>query len=107
MTAPTGQDVARFLGRPTDYKTLSLADDHLQVVTSFVWAYVRGNGFTEDRVPNEDISSVIITATARLVSNPEQAQRIQVADHSETPAVLNGFTLPELAVLHMYRRRTA
>ena len=37
--------------------------------------------------------------------NPDQARRIQVDDFSQTFATLDGFTLPELAVLNMYRKR--
>lgn len=99
-------DVAAFLGRGQDTTVLALAEAHLPLVTTFVRAYVRGNGFTLTE-PNDDLAAVITTATARLVVNPEQAQRVQVADYAETPAILNGFTLPELAVLHLYRRRTA
>lgn len=108
MTFPvTAQKVADFLGRGDDTNVVALAEEHLPVVTAFVQAYTRGGGFTESGDPNGPLSAVIMTATARLVPNPEQAKRIQVADYSETPAILDGFTLPELAILHLYRRRTA
>ncbi|MBD7980034.1 MULTISPECIES: hypothetical protein [Oerskovia] len=104
--AVTAAQVAAILGRGDDSETVALAGAHLPLVTVFVKAYVRGNGFTADE-PNADLSAVITTATARLVVNPEQVKRYQTADYAETPAVLDGFTLPELAVLHLYRRRTA
>lgn len=100
----TGQDVAKFLGRGDDTELASLAILHLPVVTAFVRAYVRGNGFT-DGEPNKDLEQVIKTATSRLVVNPQQARRIQIDDFSQTFATLDGFTLPELAVLNLYRRR--
>ena len=105
---PLAEDVAAFLGRGDDTSVVALAGAHLPIVTAFVRAYTRGQGFDPlTGEPGEDVAAVITTATARLVVNPEQAQRVQVADYAETPAVLNGFTLPELAVLHLYRRRTA
>jgi len=42
---------------------------------------------------------VIITATARLVVNPAQVSRESMDGYSAVGS-LNGFTLPELAVLH-------
>lgn len=107
MSSPYPEDVADFLGRGGDPKVVSLAGTHLPIVTAFVRAYTRGNGFDPALGPNDDLAAVIVSATARLVTNPEQSQRVQVADYAESPAVLNGFTLPELAVLHRYRRRTA
>lgn len=106
MSYPTPLDVAAFLGRGEDTSVLALAQAHLPIVTAFVRAYTRGGGFTFAE-PSDDLAAVIVTATARLSVNPEQAQRVTVADYAETPAVLNGFTLPELAVLHQYRRRAS
>lgn len=103
----TPEQVAAFLGRPDDVDLVELAGAHLPIVTAFVRAYTRGNGFTEDGFGNADIRAVIVSATARLTSNPDQVKRVQVADYDESPAILNGFTLPELAILHLYRRRTA
>ncbi|WP_402371401.1 hypothetical protein [Isoptericola rhizosphaerae] len=106
MAAPTAETVAAYLGRGDDAQTVTLAGAHLPIVTAFVRAYVRDNGFT-DGIPGDDLAAVITTATARLTTNPEQVKRYQTADYAETPAVLDGFTLPELAILHLYRRRTA
>jgi len=107
MTAPTAQTVADYLGRGDESGLVTLAGVHLPIVTAFVRAYVRGNGFDEAGAPGDDLAAVIVSATARLTVNPEQASRRGLDDYSESPAVLNGFTLPELAVLHLYRRRTA
>jgi len=106
MPTPTAEAVAGYLGKADEVAIVSLAQQHLPIVTAFVRAYVRGNGF-EGGLPNEDLGAVIISACARLTSNPEQARQYSTADYSESPAVLNGFTLPELAILHLYRRRTA
>lgn len=102
--AVTADDVVRYLGREGDQQALSLAGEHVRVVTTFVRAYVRKNGFTEGQ-PNEDLADVIVSATARLVVNPEQAKRVAVDDFSQTFTTLDGFTLPELAVLNLYRKR--
>jgi len=102
------EDVAAFLGRGQESTFLALAEQHLPIVTAFVRAYTRGNGF--DQVtgdPVDDVAAVITTATARLVSNPTNRGPSAVGAFSETPGVFNGFTLPELAVLHLYRKRTA
>lgn len=98
----TPETIARYLGKPG---AVALATEHLPIVKAFVQAYTRDKGFTPEGEPNSGLAAVIVSATARLVSNPEQAARYQVADVSETPAVFNGFTIPELAVLHRYRKR--
>ena len=106
MVMVTGEDVAAFLGRGDDAEVVSLAQAHLPVVTAFIHAYTRGHGFV-DGSPEPGIEAVLTAATARLTSNPSQSRQVQVADVMESPAILNGFTLPELAILHLYRRRTA
>lgn len=100
-------NVAAFLGRPGDVETIALATVHVGIVTGYVYGYTRGRGFTESGVPKPDLSGVITAATARLTSNPEQVSYYATGDYSERPAVLAGWTLPELAVLHRYRRRYA
>ena len=83
----------------------------VEITTVFVKAYVRGNGFYEDGEPNDDLAAVITSAAARLSANPTLNRQIsQTAGpftQNASPGVLYGFTLPELAVLHLYRRRTA
>lgn len=99
------QDIADFLGRGDDTELIALAEQHLPIVTAFVRAYVRGKGFDPVEGPNADLEAVIKTATSRLVVNPQQAKRIQIDDFSQTFTTLDGFTLPELAILNLYRRR--
>lgn len=101
----TGQDVADFLGRGDDPALVALAADHVALVAQFVRAYTRGNGFVAG-VPSADLDAVIVTATARLVTNPAQLEREQ-ADAYSAVGSFAGWTLPEQAVLHLYRRRTA
>ncbi len=103
---PTGYDVAAFLGQRENMSTVVLAEEHLPVVVAFVHAYTRGQGFT-DGEPGNDLRHVIVSACARLTDNPQLAREESIGDFSITRTVFNGWTLPELAVLHRYRRRVA
>ena len=79
------------------------------IVLEFVRGYTRGHGFeseNEGRGIPADLRAVIVSALSRLVQNPEQVSYYQAADYSERPQVLNGYTLPELAILRRYRRMT-
>lgn len=105
--APVAAKVAAYLGKGDDPRTVALAEQSLPIVLAFTRAYTRGNGFDAFGVPSSDLAAVVITATARLVTNPEQSERVTVGDYSESFATFAGWTLPELAVLHLYRRRTA
>ena len=103
----TAQDVANFLGQSDRDGTVLLAGERLPLVTTFIRAYVRGNGFTADgATPNADLDAVIVSVTARMVSNPDRATSSVAGPFTVTygPTV-DGFTLLELAVLHMYRKR--
>lgn len=108
MAAPTALDVALFLGRDGDTKVLVLAGEHLPVVTEFVRAYTRDRGFDPDTgEPAPDVAAVIVSAAARLVENPANVTASAIGPFSERPGTLEGWTLPELAVLHRHRRRVA
>ena len=100
----TAQQVAAFLGRAGDPTVVAQAEAHLPIVRTFVAAYVRDVGFLNG-LENDALAAVIVSAAARLVSNPTQARQYAAGDYSESPGLLNGWTLPELAVLHRYRRR--
>lgn len=102
MPAVTGETVAAFLGEGTDTTLVALAEQHAAIVTAMARAYTRGNGFTGAE-PNDEITAVITTATARLVANPEQ-----INTTTGSVAVAGGFsgwTLAELFVLNRYRRK--
>ena len=107
MATVLAADVAKFLGKGDDTKIVALAAEHLPIVTAFVRAYVRGNGFTTLGDPAQDLAYVIVSACARLTYNPEMSTRYQASDYSEALATLNGFTLPELFILNSYRKRAA
>ncbi len=71
-----------------------------------VRAYTRGNGFDVYGEPDYDLEAVIVTATARLVTNPGQIAQDQTAG-PYTQSLRGGFTgwtLAELAILNRYRR---
>ncbi len=101
---PTADDVAAFLGRPGDVALVDLAYTHLRSVTAMVRAYTRGRGFTGTE-PADDLGEVIVSATARTVANPSSTTEQTAGPFSSKPAVFDGWTLPELAVLHRYRKR--
>lgn len=99
-------DVAAFLGRSGDAATVDLATQHLPVVTAMVKAYVRSNGFDELGEPADDLALIIVSSCARLVANPTHEVMAQIDDAVIRHGVFNGWTLPELAVLHRYRKRS-
>lgn len=99
-----GYKVATFLGRRVDMK---LQEEHVPLVMAFARAYTRGRGFSADGTTVEDdLAAVVISATARLTTNPAQLEREHAGEYIAVGSFA-GWTLPELAVLHRYRRRTA
>ena len=98
----TGQDVADFLGQGDDQSVVALAGQHLQIIKAMAQAYTRGNGFDEGH-PNDEIAAVLVTATARLMANPDQTMykvgSVSYQSH------FRGWTLAETFVLNRYRSR--
>jgi hypothetical protein len=89
---------------PTVTVDTGQATSVLAVVTSMASAYTRGVGFTEG-VPNSDISAVILTAAARLISHAQQVQSWEVfgpatASFAASPVT---WSTAELLVLNRYR----
>jgi hypothetical protein len=104
MATPTAQNVADFLGQGDDTQLVALAGEHLPIVTAMVERYVRGRGFTNGE-PDDPIAAVIVSSTARLVNNPSGTEYQATGPFQIRPGVFNGWTLPELAILHSYRAR--
>lgn len=100
--AVAGQDVADFLGQGTDTALVALAGEVVPVITAMVSAYTRGRGF-EAGNPNDELTAVITTASARMVANPEQLPTR--VGSVEIRAGLQGFSLAETFVLNRYRKR--
>ena len=81
-------------------------DTIVPLITTMARSYTRGQGVDGDE-PNDEISAVITTASARLAANPKQIGT------SSTPGpfsedIRGGFTgwpLAELFVLNRYRVR--
>lgn len=102
----TGIQVAEFLGKPGDEHLAALAAEHVGIVSAMAQAYTRGRGFV-DGEPKEDVAAVIVTATARMVSNPEQ-NNVSTSAGPFTRSVGKGFVgwnLAETMVLNRYRSR--
>lgn len=103
VVAPTPADVAAFMGWPTDDDLIA---PHLSSVTTFVRSFIGGRTFIGGQCA-EDVAAVIVAATARSVSNPTHAVRVEVGSYNEVPTSFTGFTLVERSVLNRYRLRTA
>lgn len=93
--------VARLLNCDADDPALVEA---VEVMTALARVHTRGRGFHGDDHPMADVAAVIVTASARLHSNPEQVDS-GVAE-VWTRGGFVGFSLPELLVLNA-RRGTA
>ncbi|MGB6243681.1 hypothetical protein [Gordonia sp. (in: high G+C Gram-positive bacteria)] len=101
----TGAAVAAFLGQGDDTQLVALAGQHATIVTAMAQAYTRGQGFTGG-VPADDLAAVITTATARLVTNPEQTEDLAIGSY-RTKGGFQGWTLAELFVLNRYRKKAS
>jgi len=101
---PIGLDVAAFLGQGGDATLVALADEHLPIITAMVRSYTRDRGFTGTS-PADDIRAVIVCATARMLTNPEQTR--SVVGSVQTFEGFTGWSLAETCVLNRYRRRAA
>ncbi|WP_078111762.1 hypothetical protein [Gordonia sp. IITR100] len=108
MPPVTGGTVAAFLGEGNDTALIALAEQHAAIVTAMARSYTRGAGF-DGTTPADDIAAVITTATARLVTHPDQVpSKTQTAGPmsvAENGAGFTGWTLAELYVLNRYRKK--
>ena len=100
--AVAGQDVADFLGQGSDTALVAVPEEVVPVITAMVAAYTRGRGF-DLGVPNDELTAVITTASARMVANPEQLPTR--VGSVEIRAGFQGFSLAETFVLNRYRKR--
>ncbi len=96
----TGEDVG-------DEDAKARAQQALAIAEALVKAYTRGNGFDSFGEPTDDVEAVILWTAARIFANPTGARREELGGYVMTPGSFQGWTLPELAILHSYRRRTA
>src|SRR5699024_8578662 len=59
---------------------LAMAEGHLATVLEYVKGYTRGRGF-HGYVPERPLQAVIVAATGRLVTNPEQVTYYSTGDY--------------------------
>ena len=122
--------VLLLLGLGDDPAAKDQAKSAAYLVAELVRSYTRGEGFDADGVPAEDLQCVMITATARLVTNPAQSTSESesypllrffgnaevLADEKAGGAVgamlshaysggFAGWSEVEKAILHRYRKR--
>ncbi|BCO71430.1 hypothetical protein [Mycobacterium intracellulare] len=103
MAAPQVSDLAALTGTAISQEQGAAV---LTIITAMASAYTRGQGFTAG-VPNDEIRAVILTASARLVSNATGLTYSETEGPSaiEYSSAFSGWTLGELFVLNRYRRR--
>lgn len=111
MTRPTPQDLAEFVNSPRagppGEQLIAAAGQMIPIVEAFARSYTRGKGFLPDGSPGEDIGAVILTASARLIINPEQWVRDESGEVSTVATPFVSWTLIETFVLNRYRKRAA
>lgn len=100
---PTAQEVADFLGQGDDTTVVAMAEEALPIIKAMAHAYTRGCGFDSAGKMTDGIRAVVITATARLMANPDQVQ--YRAGEVSYQSMFNGWTLAEQFVLNRYRKR--
>lgn len=104
MAAPTASDLGAFIGQDVNAEQAAAV---IEIVTAKAKAYMRGRGWGTDGEPYRDVRAVILTASARLLTDPSQI----TAQHTMGPfsvSYRNGFdswTVSELYVLNRYRER--
>lgn len=109
VEVPTGGDVLGHLGWAEEGTLTAQADQHAQQIALMARSYTRGQGWRSDGYGGllvaEDIATVIVSATARSLSNPEQARRVEAGSFSSLPGNAGSWSLLEAFVLNGYRRR--
>ncbi len=101
MSAVTATELGAFVGRTVN---TAQAESVIGVVTSLARSYTRGAGFTDDE-PNGEIASVILSASARMLSNTAQLD----TDDTYGPqrrairGAFTGWTVAESFCLNRYR----
>ena len=86
----------------------ALAEQVVEIVTAFAFAYTRGRGFDSERRPNDELAAVITTASARYMANPKQESAVDVIGpmtRDRRSRGFEGWTLAEQFVLNRYRVR--
>jgi hypothetical protein len=105
MAAPTHYDLGALLGRTVSPEQGNAV---IGVVTNMAKAYTRGQGFV-DGVPNDEISGVILLASARLISNPRgiDLSETRGPESASLRGSFTGWTVAEAFTLNRYRKMAA
>jgi hypothetical protein len=105
VAAPTASELGAFVGREVNAEQ---ADAVISVVTAQASAYTRGQGFT-DGEPNTDVRAVILSASARLITDATQitSQRQMGPFSVAYRTGFDGWSTSELYTLNRYRQRAA
>lgn len=103
---PTVSDVLTFLGWSSSARNVALVSSHLADVTALARAYTRERGFTGNTCAPA-LGAVIVSATARSVSNPARAYKVVAGTVETTPNRFEGWSLIERQTLDRYRVRLA
>ncbi|ORA68288.1 hypothetical protein BST23_04190 [Mycolicibacterium elephantis] len=100
MPTPTANDLSDYTGNTVNATQAAAV---IGVVKASVNAWTRGVGFN-DGEPNDELASVILSASARLIANTSGVVREEMGGFvvQFAPAV-DGFTLREQAILNRYR----
>ncbi|GAA2803050.1 hypothetical protein [Mycolicibacterium pallens] len=102
MPAPTANDLAALAGREVNHDQ---AEAIISIVTARAASHTRGRGFTAG-VPADDIWSVILTASLRMLADPSGAVTEQrMGPFSVSLKPFEGWTTSELMTLNRYRER--
>lgn len=104
MAAPTAADLSAFLGPRYPVDT-GQAIAILSVVTAMCRAYTRSSGFDSEGLPNPDLSAVILSASARLLSHSRQISVSETYGPNSAAFASAPFSwsVAELATLDRYR----
>lgn len=70
--ATLADDVLKFLGQPASL--FDQATAVVDVISTMAHDYTRGKGFNADNTPKPVVAKVIVSASARLLANPEQLE---------------------------------
>lgn len=103
MPAPTADDLAALTGQQVN---AGQAEAVLAIVSAQAKSYTRGRGWDTAGEPYDDVRAVILTASARLLSDTSQITTDEAMGPfrvSRTP--FNGWSTSELYVLNRYRER--
>lgn len=96
--------VVAFMGQTGNTYFTAQATEHVTVIASMAQEYTRGAGFLGGQ-PTGSVQSVIVSASARLLANPEQIEH-QVGAVAIRGA-FEGWSALEKTLLNTYRRTAA